>query len=104
MDKRRGRDEWGQLIGEWARSGEKADAFAARIGVASNTLYRWRATLKGAAKRRAPALSQIVEVRPSGFVADTRFELEVAGRVVRVPAAFDEAALQRLLRVVEAAR
>lgn len=87
---------------EWRDSGESAGAFAARIGVASNTLYRWRrAGLAAGRKVAAPTLSEIVEVR--AMAADTRFEIDVGGWRVRVPASFDEAGLRRLLGVLEAA-
>ena len=102
--RRRGRDEQRRLIQEWNESGESAAAFAARIGVASNAVYRWRAALTDAVPKAAEsALSRIVEVRTSSMPADTRFEIEVGGRRVRVPASFDEAGLRRLLRVLEAA-
>lgn len=102
--RRRRRDEQLRLIREWRASGDSAEAFAARIGVASATLYRWRAAAAGVTSGPAePALSQIVEVRTAAVAAaDTRLEIEAGGRRVLVPASFDEASLRRLLRVLEA--
>ena len=106
MSKRRRRrsDEQRRLIQEWEESGESAAAFAARIGVASNTVYRWRAASTSAPpKLPESTLARIVEVRAAAMPADTRFEIEFGGRRVRVPASFDETDLRRLLRVLEAA-
>jgi transposase-like protein len=102
--RRRGRDEQRRLIQEWEESGESVAAFAARIGVASNTLYRWRAA-STSARLKVPEsmLARIVEVQSAAMPADTRFEIELGGRRVRVPASFDETGLRRLLRVLETA-
>ena len=93
------------MVTEWNASGESAVGFADRIGVASQTLYRWRTALGGVPQpARDAALAKIVEVRATRPAADDRFELRlVSGRSVAVPASFDETALARLLRVVEAA-
>jgi hypothetical protein len=49
-------------------------------------------------------MSKIVEVRAAWPPADDRFEVRLpGGRRVGVPASFDGAALQRLLRVLEGA-
>jgi transposase-like protein len=102
--RRRRREEQRRLIQEWKESGESAAAFAARIGVVSNTVYRWRAALTDAVpKIPESTLSRIVEVRTAAMPADTHFEIEIGGRLVRVPASFDEGGLRRLLRVLEAA-
>lgn len=105
MSKRRryGREEQRRLIEEWKESGECAAAFAARVGVAANTIYRWRAALIGAVSRvPASTLSRIVELRAEPMPGDARFEIDVGGWRVRVPALFDEAGLRRLLRALEA--
>jgi transposase-like protein len=102
--RRRRREEQRRLIQEWNDSDDSAAAYAARIGVASNTLYRWRSAMTDAGpKVPERALSRIVEVRAAVMPADTRFEIEVGGRRIRVPESFDETGLRRLLRVLEAA-
>jgi transposase-like protein len=101
--RRHGREEQRQLIEEWKESGESAAVFAARVGVAANTIYRWRSALIGAVSRvPASTLSRIVELRAEPMPGDTRFEIDVGGRRVRVPASFDETGLRRLLRALEA--
>jgi len=93
------------LLARWEASGESAAEFGARVGVSARTVCRWRRELKKAAERAVPALAKIIEVRSARLAADDRFEVRVAGgRSVAVPACFDEAALERLLRVLEAGR
>jgi transposase-like protein len=103
--RRRRPKEWRRLLAEWDESGESAVGFAGRIGVSAQTLYRWRTALEGLPRRAdVAALAKIVEVRAARPVPDDRFELRLAGgRSVGVPTSFDEAALARLLRVLEAA-
>jgi transposase-like protein len=103
--RRRRREEWRRLLAEWDASGESAIGFAGRIGISTQTLYRWRTAVEETARRPGVmALAKIVEVRASASPPDDRFELRlVGGRSVAVPKSFDEAALARLMRVVEAA-
>jgi transposase-like protein len=103
--RRRRAKEWRRLLAEWDESGESAVEFSGRIGVSAQTLYRWRTALEGTARGRdAAALAKIVEVRAAQSTSDDRFELRLAGgRSVGEPTSFDEAALARLLRVLEAA-
>lgn len=101
---RRRREQWQELVSEWEASGATASDFARRRGVNELTLRHWKWRLGSDARtRRTTTLAQIVEVRPSLTLTDERFEVQVAGgRCVRVPASFDDGALQRLLRVLEA--
>jgi transposase-like protein len=100
---RRG-EERRRLVRDWKESGESAAVFAKRIGVASNSLYRWRSALASAAPEVSEsALSRIVEVRAAVAPASAHFEIDVGSRRVRVPASFDEEGLRRLLRVLEVA-
>ena len=95
------------MIAEWMRSGETGAAFAARQGVHEKSLWRWKRMLAPTTRRkpRLPALAKVVEVQAARLPVDDRFEVRLAGgRSVGVPASFDEAALDRLLRVLEAAR
>lgn len=77
-----------------------AGEFAASDGVSVHTLRHW--AWKLGRERETRALSRVppmIEVRARP-VADDRFEIEVGGRRVRVPATFDSEALRRLLAVV----
>jgi hypothetical protein len=91
-------------LAQWQASGESAAEFGARVGVSGRTVGRWqREVRKAAAQAPSAALEKIVEVRPALLSADERFEVRLGGgRSVGVPASFDEAALSRLLRVLEA--
>ena len=93
-------------MARWEESGESAAVFAAsRVGTTARTLCRWRRDLRKAATLPRAALAKIVEVRPAQLVADVRFEVRLPdGRSVGVPASFDASALERLLRVLAAAR
>jgi transposase-like protein len=103
---RRKREEWPLLVARWEASGKSATEFARQIGVSPGTLSRWRRELgNGAAEDPGPALAKIIEVRSARAPADDRFEVRLGdGRSVGVPACFEADALERLLRVLEAAR
>ena len=94
------------MLARWEESGESAAEFGARVGVSARTVCRWRRELRKAATERVePALAKIVEVRSAHVAADDRFEIRLGGgRSVGVPPTFDAAALERLLRVLEASR
>lgn len=95
-------------MARWEASGESAREFAIRVGTSARTLCRWRRELRKAGIAEGPetALSNLIEVRPARTaVADDRFDVRLTdGRCVAVPASFDADALERLLRVLEAAR
>lgn len=104
MRRKRRRDEWRSLVAEWERSGATAAEFANRAGVHVKTLQQWKYKLASAAQSRNPELAKIVEVRPARLLGEERFEVRLAGgRCVGVPPSFDAEALERLLRVLEAA-
>ncbi|MBC8057935.1 MAG: hypothetical protein H7Y61_15290 [Rhizobiales bacterium] len=91
-------------MARWQESGESAAVFAKQIGVSAATMWRWKQELSKVAVT-GPALAKIVEVRPTLLTVDDRFDVRLAGgRCVGVPPSFDEAALARLLRVLETAR
>jgi transposase-like protein len=98
-------EEWRSLVTEWKESGESAIGFASRLGVSTQTLYRWRAILEGVPRTaRTASLAKIIEVRTARLPGDDKFEVRLTdGRSVGIPASFDETALARLLRVLEAA-
>jgi hypothetical protein len=110
-NKRSNRDEWQKRVDRWRESGLTAKEFAAEMGLNAGTLQFWKYKLKkrrdGSAERRregaAQMASSLVEIRPVGAGADARFEIELGnGRRVRVPAAFEPAALKTLLAVADA--
>ena len=106
---------WAKRVERWADSGLTAKEFAAEIGVNANTLAHWRWRLstrtaprpRSAARTSAPAPAFVEVVGGAGLVGATEaaapLELVLrGGLVVRVPAAFDAAALTRLLTTLEA--
>lgn len=80
-----------------------AREFAARQGVAINTLRYWKYIFdRELRERRGPA--SLVEVTPGPLLSieDRRFELELAsGRRLRIPSGFEVEALKRLLAVLD---
>jgi hypothetical protein len=102
---RRRQAEWRKLVARWEASGESAAVFASVVGVSAGTLWRWRRELsrETVSESTGPALARLVEVRPTALAADDWFEIRLAaGLRIGVPASFDEVALERLLRVLEA--
>ncbi|MGH7898664.1 MAG: IS66 family insertion sequence element accessory protein TnpA [Candidatus Binatia bacterium] len=109
------RAEWAERVRRWRRSGLKAREFAESIGVkpATLTYWAWRLGRDGGKRgnrdragrgSRIAVGTQFVELITSA-VEDRRFELELGnGCRLRIPAGFDDAALERLLRVVENGR
>lgn len=115
------RERWAARVARWQASGLTAKAFAAQEGINAGTLsfWKWRlakeappatpaqpARRKPKASRASAETVRFVEVLPAPpqreEAADAPFEVVVAGgRCIRVPACFDEAALARLLAVVE---
>jgi len=99
--------EMARLLRACDASGETQAAFARRHDVTPGTLAWWRHALGGRRRRRDAAAARFVEVvtapaAPSGPAP--RFEVVLAHDViVRVPVAFDEGALRRLLAVLAGA-
>lgn len=116
-----GREEWAKRVKRWRDSGLTTAEFAAELGINSRTLTYWAWTLKREAsgKKRvwppkdrkpsvaAPASSTaravpaFVQVQSSTPLA--RFELEVRGRRLHIPASFDAQELRALLQILESA-
>jgi hypothetical protein len=102
------RDLWRDLVARWRSSGQTARDFADRHGVNASTLsgWAWRLKREDAGERggnRGQALAHVptmIEVR-TRTVPEGCFELDVGGRVVRVPPSFDDDALRRLIDVLE---
>ncbi len=88
------------------RSRKPVSVFAAEHGLDPQRLYSWRRRLGGA----EPTAFRELIVRPSATVSSSAtaaspFEIVFAsGVVVRVPASFDAATLERLLEVLAQAQ
>ena len=99
-----------QALAALGRSGLPLTTFAIQEGLSPQRLSRWRSKLGQAS---APLFEEIpnseivsaVHVDAEARSAPEPFEIVLSsGRVIRVPAAFDAAALGRLLAVVEEVR
>src|SRR5512134_1141166 len=118
---REGREVWAKRVERWRDSGLTLKEFAAEIGVNANTLAGWRWRLSSreavatvASEGRGPAFLEIVApledhnadegTATEAAVPDVE-PLEIVlrgGHRVRVPVRFDEAALRRVVAVLEA--
>ena len=90
------------------KSGLSGAEFAAQLGVKEATLRHWKWVLgrEQRAARRGAAVATFVEVAPPSVSVDAaqRDSFEVVlrdDRLLRVPGTFDEAALRRLLAILE---
>jgi hypothetical protein len=114
------REEWAKRVERWRESGLTTAEFAAELGINPKTLTYWAWTLKREAsgKKRvwpskkptaartldagattAKAGPAFVELPRHGSTA--RFELEVRGRRLHIPSAFDAQQLRALLQILE---
>lgn len=114
--RRRSASEWESLILQWEASGEELDRFCRRQGLRPATLRWWRWRLGGSGRSERVFASQPTSAASPGF-AEVRlpelarggeepvgFELRWSdGLTLHIPPNFDEAALRRLLVVLEAA-
>jgi hypothetical protein len=116
-----GREEWAKRVERWRDSGLTTAEFAAELGINSRTLTYWawtlkreasgkkrvwpakgrKAALKAPASTVSGALPAFVQVQHS--TPQARFELEVRGRRLHIPAGFDARQLRSLLEVLETA-
>ena len=94
-----------RLLARWERSGLTQAEFARRAGMPAGTLGWWRHALR--AGERTPGDGRFRELSVRGALAEVPqpapapFEVVFGdGTVVRVPAAFDAEALDRLLALV----
>jgi hypothetical protein len=81
-------------------SGLSVAAFAAREGFGVQRLYWWRHRLGVSAPGHSPAPS-FVEITPTSRAAEHVEIALLSGRILRVPAAIDPAALRRLVDALE---
>jgi hypothetical protein len=91
----RGAREWAKRVERWRDSGLTTAEFAAELGINSKTLTCCAWTLE-----RAPSPA-FVELPRHGATA--RFKLEVRGRRLHIPSAFDAQQLRALLEILETA-
>lgn len=102
---RRGHDAKSRraLLGEWARSGLSAAAFARRAGVSCWTLYSWRKARRRAGDLRA-GFVELSAVRAPESPVHGALELVLSGgQVIRVADGFDATTLRRLVAALESA-
>src|SRR5262245_17895954 len=126
---RDGHEVWAKRVERWRESGLTAKEFAAELGVNANTLAHWGWRLRQDMERPKRRRRGPVGAKAAGWVEvvagdATRSAIETVhvasapaaappkavwfemvlggGRVLRVPADFDDGALGRLLAVVEA--
>lgn len=114
------REEWAKRVGRWRDSGLTTAEFAAEFGINPKTLTYWAWTLKREAsgkkrvwstKKRPGAAGRATTTAQMGpaFVelpshgSTARFELEVRGRRLHIPSAFDAQQLRALLEILESA-
>jgi hypothetical protein len=116
MTTKTSRDEWALRVQRWARSGLSASAFAAREAVTPKALMWWRWKLIREAKahvKGAAAASEHEQGHMDRGASFVRLDvpevgaelIEIAlgnGRVIRVPATFEDGALARVLALAEA--
>ena len=113
------REEWAKRVERWRDSGLTTAEFAIELGINPRTLTYWAWALKReaggkkrirAAKKRpvvatatsaAQSIPAFVELPRQGSSA--RFELEVRGRRLHIPSAFDAQQLRALLEILETA-
>lgn len=91
--------EMAGVLQEWARSGLSQAAFARRRGMPAGTLAWWSHQLR----RQRPGVPfiEVGGLAAPAASAPSPFEVVLGGDVtIRVPAAFDAAALRQLLGVL----
>ena len=93
-----------QALRAWRASGLSLAAWCRQQGLRYERVRRWRSQLASGRRRPQTPVLLPVDVTESERPAEVPgFELELPrGLRLRVPSAFDEASLVRLLRVVEA--
>jgi len=99
-------------VESWRTSGLSGREFARRSGINPNTLFWWKWKLQNEGMewgqrpklRPSPSFVEISEaVLPAmAAEADDRVELVVGDVIVRVPDAFEERTLARVIAVLEA--
>jgi len=94
---KRSESEWVALVQEWRASGLKQREFAESVGVSQTSLSRWARRVGGDPGSRGIFVPVDVV---GGGAPDFRVELR-GGRMLHVPACFEEGALRRLVAALE---
>lgn len=101
------RAEWKRRVLDWLRSNERAAVYEKRTGISARSLawWRWRLEKDGElAPARTTAMVPFLDVTATDEHASAAIEIALAnGRVVRVPPAFDDAVLARVLAIADGA-
>jgi len=99
------RAEWAKRVEQWEASGLSAAAFAKRERLVAKRLVWWRWKLRASPSARAASPLDFLPVRVVSTATarpSTAGSIEIVlpnGRIVRVPAGFDEGDLERVLVV-----
>ena len=97
--------EWAERVRQAEASGLSIPAFAAKHQLSKSALYSWRHRLEASPPQPPSAATALAFVRLEPLAQQAAAEpIEVLlrnGRVVRVPLAFDEGVLARVLDVAE---
>lgn len=99
---RASREVWTKRVAQWKASGLTASDFARRHKLVEGSLKWWSWQL-GAARKKA-AMSPLTFVEMTSAVQREAIELVVGAIQIRVPSDFDEAALGKVLDVIERRR
>jgi transposase-like protein len=98
---------WAGRVRRWRESGVTAGEFARRLGVSESSLRWWSWKLGSTSradtrKAKAQAMSPLTFVEMTAPLQRAPIEVALAGGVrVIVPADFDDAALERVLAVLD---
>ena len=95
------REVWAERVARWKASGLSAEEFARKHKVGEASLKWWKWKLGSTSKKE---MSPLTFVEMTAAVRGEVLEVVVGDVVVRVPSDFDEAALTRLLDVIERQR
>ena len=101
------RETWAKRVRRLEASGLRVADFARQIGVNARTLKWWRCRFRAEVSSRTKAVPPLSFVEVSAPVTSSRDEFEIVLRSdvrLRVPARFEDAALTRLLDLLEARR
>ncbi|WP_437586156.1 IS66 family insertion sequence element accessory protein TnpA [Sorangium sp. So ce1000] len=106
---------WRDRVARWHKSGHSARVFAEQEGISAGTLYSWSRRLgmkrneyrQRSEKATLPALLPVVVAPSSATTCSPGTALEIVfpdGAVVRVPPAFDDDTLARVVRALGGVR